>query len=278
MLAKLTQPLEQDLIASNLTDAVRLRLGRRNGLGELDGFAFFEDRQPFRRQLKHIEFVRSLLHQPQADQLAANGFPFGPAVFVADAVSGDVLVVPFADIFGVGASENFGDLVDPEVKTALLADTINAGEKLLRREGPIVSLARRNAVVARPAIFLGILLAEILQQLAPAAGAVFRIVDHLSQLRARNFPLFRVRFFIDEPPLLYHVARREQQHTIARQAITSSAPRLLVISLDIFRQIIMEHEPDIGLIDAHAEGDGCANHAHFVAQEKLLVPGPLGTR
>ena len=37
----------------------------------------------------------------------------------------------------------------------------------------------------------------------------------------------------------------------------------------------MQHKADIGLVDAHAERDRRADHAHFIAQEQFLVLGPL---
>ena len=54
----------------------------------------------------------------------------------------------FADLFRVRATEHLDDVLEADAKSAFLADAINAREKLLRGEGPVPGLARREAVVA----------------------------------------------------------------------------------------------------------------------------------
>ncbi len=78
--------------------------------------------------------------------------------------------------------------------------------------------------------------------------------------------------------LLDHVAGAEEQHAFAGQAVAAGAAGFLVVALDVFGQIVMDDEADVGLVDAHAEGDGGADDAHFVAQEKFLVLGALARR
>ncbi len=67
----------------------------------------------------------------------------------------------------------------------------------------------------------------------------------------------------------------EEQQAFARQTIAARAAGFLVIALDIFRQIVMHHETDVGFVDAHAEGDGGADHADFIAQKRFLIPAAL---
>src|SRR5207244_11083219 len=73
----------------------------------------------------------------------------------------------------------------------------------------------------------------------------------------------------------YRTLFRSEQQTFARQTVASGAPGLLIIALDVFRQIVMHHEADVGFIDAHAERDGGANHPDFIAQELLLIAGAV---
>jgi hypothetical protein len=40
-----------------------------------------------------------------------------------------------------------------------------------------------------------------------------------------------------------------------------------------FGQVVVDDPADVGLVDAHAEGDGRADDAHVVAQEEFLVAG-----
>ena len=69
-------------------------------------------------------------------------------------------------------------------------------------------------------------------------------------------------------------ALKSSRHS-AGQAVASGAAGFLVVALDVFGQIVMDDEADIGFVDAHAEGDGGADDADFVAQEKFLVLGAL---
>src|SRR5262249_29044250 len=66
-------------------------------------------------------------------------------------------------------------------------------------------------------------------------------------------------------------ARAEQQHAFAGQTVAARAASFLIIALDVFRQVVMDDEPDVGFVDAHAECDRGAYHPHFVAQKKFLM-------
>ena len=96
-------------------------------------------------------------------------------------------------------------------------------------------------------------------------------MDHLLQLFAGDLPFLRVRFFVNEHRLFHRVARTEQQHTFARQAIAAGAAGFLIIAFDVFRQVVVDHEADVRLVDAHAERDGRTDDAHIVAQKKFLM-------
>ena len=88
---------------------------------------------------------------------------------------------------------------------------------------------------------------------------------------AGDLPFLLTGLFVNEPGLLHHVAGAEEQHAFTRQPVAARAPGFLVVTLDVFRQVVVDDEPDVRLVDAHAEGDGGADHPHVVAQEKLLV-------
>ncbi len=63
----------------------------------------------------------------------------------------------------------------------------------------------------------------------------------------------------------------EKQQALARQTVAPGAPGFLVVALDVLRQIVVNDEADVRLVDAHAEGDRRADDVHFVAQKELLV-------
>src|ERR1700680_1385514 len=78
------------------------------------------------------------------------------------------------------------------------AHAVDAREELLRVDRGIVGCPRRQAVVAVVAAFVRIRLAEVRQQLAPAAIVRVRIAFDALELRARGSLLAR-RLLLDEP-------------------------------------------------------------------------------
>src|SRR5260370_32399611 len=96
----------------------------------------------------------------------------------ADVVGRKLLVAPTPDLVGVGSSKHFNDVVKADVEVALFANAINAGQKLLGRDRAIESCARRKAVIASVAAFLGKVFTKISQQLRAPAGGRFGIVHH----------------------------------------------------------------------------------------------------
>ena len=61
----------------------------------------------------------------------------------------------------------------------------------------------------------------------------------------------------------------------SKVAVAARTTNLLHIVLDGPRHIVMDHRLNITLVDTHAEGDGAAEHAHFVVDELLLSKVPL---
>src|SRR5450432_1501297 len=106
----------------------------------------------------------------EAHELAADGGPLGPGEFLPDAVGGELVVAPAADLVGVGAGEDLDHVVHPRAEPAGLPDAVNAGEKLLGGERAVVGGARLEAVVTGAAGGGWEFLPEVLQQFDPAAG------------------------------------------------------------------------------------------------------------
>ena len=141
-----------------------------------------------------LNFSAGLPQQAEAHQFAADRRPFGAAVFLADAIGGELRVTPFADFFRVRAGQHFDDVIQPDAETVRLADAIDAGEKFLRGQRAVERVARREAVVARPAAVGGKFFAEIGEQFPAAASRAFGVMDHLLQLFAGDLLLLRFGF------------------------------------------------------------------------------------
>ena len=76
---------------------------------------------------------------------------------------------------------------------------------------------------------------------------------------------------VDQPPLLDDVGEAVGHPRVRRQAVAAGAAGLLVVALDALRQVEMRDEAHVGLVDAHAEGDGGDHHDAVLALEARLV-------
>jgi len=101
-------------------------------------------------------------------------------------------------------------------------------------------------------------------------------MDDLLQLRAGNLPFFGVGLLVNEPAVFDAVARAEQQQAFAGQPVATRAARLLIIALDVLRQVVVDDKAHVRFVDAHAEGNRGADDAHLVAEKCFLAPRPLG--
>ena len=72
------------------------------------------------------------------------------------------------------------------------------------------------------------------------------------------------------------VAVVPQEDGVGGLAVAPGAARFLEIGLGAVRQVHMDHEPDVGLVDAHAEGVGAHHHADPVRLPVLLPEGAGG--
>ena len=158
-------------------------------------------------------------------------------------------------------------------EAAGLADAVNAGEEFLGEDGAVVGLARLQAVVARAAVIEWECLAEVGEQFGSTAAGALGVARHALELGAGDLALLLVGDLVDEVRLFGDIAAAVEQEAVAGQAVASGAAGLLVVALDVFGQVVVDHPADVGLVDAHAEGDRGADDLHLVAQEKLLVFG-----
>ena len=93
-------------------------------------------------------------------------------------------------------------------------------------------------------------------------------------------------FLRDEVFDLGAVAVGEEEHAARRIAVAARAARLLIVAFEVARQVVVDHRAHVGLVDAHAEGDGGDQHRHLVADEARLIgrallggqPGVVGQR
>src|SRR4029077_19102898 len=161
-------------------------------------------------------------------------------------------------------------MIQPKAESAFRVDTMYAGGKLLSRKRAIERLARSESSVTAVTLSLCIFFAKISEQSHSPAFARLGVMNHLLKLRSGD-SRFAFTLFVDEMELFGHIARAEQQHAFAWQSVPAGASGLLIIALQVFREIVVHHETDVWFVDAHSECNCRSNHADIVSQERFLI-------
>ena len=77
-------------------------------------------------------------------------------------------------------------------------------------------------------------------------------------------------------PPEFDVARAVKRERVSGQAVAAGAADLLIVGFDRRGHVGVEDEPDVRLVDPHAERDGRANDAIVLAQKGVLIAGAHG--
>ena len=127
-------------------------------------------------------------------------------------------------------------------------------------------------------------LAEVVQNGGAQTILCFTVVHHGVQpfqiLTAQSDPLLRGQLLVviavvDEEFGCVDIAAGEEQDAVRPFAVPACPACFLIIGLQAFRHIVVDHEADIGLVDAHAEGVGGHHDLHPVKLEVILTLGPF---
>ena len=76
---------------------------------------------------------------------------------------------------------------------------------------------------------------------------------------------------IDKELAGLHVLLVVDEDAVGSRPVTSGASRLLIITFEVRRHVVVDDKADVGLVDAHAEGVGGHHHVCPVVEELLLV-------
>ena len=151
------------------------------------------------------------------------------------------------------------------------AGALYAGEKHLNRNGDINQVFLFDpAVVAHPAIFNGVDLAEIIQQGDAAANIRLGKSKECAEENTGNHLILFI-FLLNEVFDLSNIAVAEQQEAVGRQSVPSGPSDLLIISVYALGKIIMDNESDIRLVDPHSEGNRRYDDLDVVPDEEFLI-------
>ena len=201
-------------------------------------------------------------HEPLVDY----GRPEPHVMVLAGAEEFQLVVVVGLDE-GVGdAGQDAGDVLDLEVLREGFDELDHQGHLLAAVELRL----RVQAVVAAAAVVLRVVLAEVVEQQLAAALAGFRVGHGLAQelladlLLRHGLPLHELLQFLDVLVAVVGDAK-------AFLPVAARPAGFLIITLDALGDVVMDDEPDVGLVDAHAEGDGGDDHLDVLHQEAVLV-------
>ena len=148
-------------------------------------------------------------------------------------------------------------------------------KQLLRGRGGVLALHPARADVAGPAIFLRVHLAEIGQQPLAAALVPAREVGHGVNLGQSRLAGVAVLHLPRESEQQAHVLAAVKHGAGSGLVVAARPARFLIITFYILGQIAMQHKTHVGLVNAHAKGDGGHDHRAAVLAEGLLGLGPL---
>src|SRR5436305_139255 len=173
----------------------------------------------------------------------------------------------------VGSAQYFDDIAHAKAFFC----PCHAREEFLRINGAIFQNNLAQAVITVAAVFGWQYLAKVGQQGVATTGGAIAVGQNLPQLLIGEV-LFVLTGFLGNNKLNLHtVTVIKEEDALSWQVITASTARLLVIPLEVARQVIVDDRAHVRLADTHTKGDGGHEYRHIVADETFLVLAPLLT-
>ena len=126
------------------------------------------------------------------------------------------------------------------------------------------------AVVAVVTVVLLVFFSEIVQQVFPAAAGGLGVGGGFCQQLFHNL-LFGDSLLGGEFLQFIKVFVVIESDALAFAFIASRTTCLLIVALQAFRHIIVDNEPHVWLVDAHAESNSGHNHVALFHQKGILI-------
>ena len=202
----------------------------------------------------------------EAHQLAEDRLPFGLRPIGADAEGRQAVVAAGEDLFAALAAQDRDQVLAAEA----LAGPEDRREGHPRRLGCVEELGR---VAAEVAVAAGLLhgLAEVGEErLPPAVLGLGEAEEGVEPLVVGLLALHRRRALVDLRAAEADVVGAVERQRVGGRAVAAGAADLLVVALDRLRQVGVGDVADVGLVDAHAEGDRRADDQPVLALEAGL--------
>ncbi len=113
-------------------------------------------------------------------------------------------------------------------------------------------------------------LAEVADEHAVAARDARRVAVHVPHEQAPGLGPFSVA--LEQRAPLRKIGARIEEQALGRESVAPGAAGFLLIVLERLRRARVDHEPDVGPVDPHAEGDRRHHDVHVLVDERVLVP------
>ena len=127
-----------------------------------------------------------------------------------------------------------------------------------------------QAVVASAAVFFVVFLAEIMQQQLVAAHWRLGVCHCLIEQFASNL-LFSDVLALVEFLEFMDVLVVVESDAVSFAAVTTCTTSLLIVAFEALRDVVVNHETDVGLVDAHSESDSRHDDVDLLHQELILI-------
>ncbi len=131
-------------------------------------------------------------------------------------------------------------------------------------------LLRMQAVVAGTAVIFVIVLSEITEQQLSAAGIRLGICHCLHQKLFSDL-LLGYRLALHELLKFLDVLVTVERNALTFASVSSGASGLLIIAFDALRNVVMDDETHVRLVDSHSKGDGGDNDVDLLHQKLVLI-------
>ncbi len=169
------------------------------------------------------------------------------------------------------SGQHVGQVADAEALPGL-QDAQQGLDRDLSR-GPVLGAPQAHIAVAAR---LARVFPEVPQQQPAATLGRFAKARHVAELAQLDLLELRRGFVaLDEPAQHHGIARAIGQPGGRREAVAPGAAGLLVVVFQRLGHVQMGHKAHIGLVYAHAEGDGGDHYSTRLVQEALLMAPPL---
>ncbi|EGY01901.1 hypothetical protein AZA_54302 [Nitrospirillum viridazoti Y2] len=203
----------------------------------------------------------------QRHQLAEHRLPVALGNLRTTAEGLQLVMAEAHHLFGGAAAQHVDQVAHPE----FLAGAVDGRQRLLRRHRAVPGFHRFEAGVAVAAV-AGMFLPEIGQQhLAAAVGGLAEAQQGIQLAPLRPLVLGAAVRGVHHLAQHDHILQAVQHQGVGGQAIAAGAAGFLIIGFQAFGRVHVHDESDVGLVDAHAEGDGRHHHHALALDEAVLV-------